>query len=190
VAIGAWTLTFYAVLLAAGADDIVARLFRIPVIGILRTLQILVLTLPFVVAAAALLVARALRAGTAASLGDLTRDDLHAGVSSPGDAGGGEQEAGPVRDQVIQLWRNPDDTWRWRWCGSGTELTGNEAYLSRDEAMKAAKEAYAGVPVLEQEPPEGAVLPPPRHEPGLRARLAAAAAWLTLFVLSRRRRDH
>jgi hypothetical protein len=47
--------------------------------------------------------------------------------------------------------------------------------------------AYPGVPVQQDEPPEGAVLPAPRHKPGLGTRLAAAAVWVTLFVLGRRR---
>jgi ubiquinol-cytochrome c reductase cytochrome b subunit len=185
VAIGAGALTFFAVLLVAAADDIIARLFRIPVLGILRTLQILVLTLPFVVAAVALLTARALRAGTAASLGELTRADLHAGLQ----AAGARRETTGGQDEVIDLWRNPDDTWRWGWRGSGAELTSNESYLTRDEAAKAARVAYAGVPVRQDEPPAGAVLPAPRHKPGLGARLAAAGVWLTLFALGRRSRD-
>jgi ubiquinol-cytochrome c reductase cytochrome b subunit len=67
VAIGAWALTFFVVLLVAAADDIVARLFRVPVTGIVRALQILVLALPFAVAIPAFFVARALRAGSASA---------------------------------------------------------------------------------------------------------------------------
>jgi ubiquinol-cytochrome c reductase cytochrome b subunit len=186
VAIGAGALAFFIVLLVAAADDILARLFRIPVTGIVRTLQILVVLLPFTVAIPAFFMARALRAGSAAALGDLTRADLHAGISPPSDTGP-EPEVGPIRDQVIDLWRNPDDTWRWRWRGPEAMLTSNEAYLSRDEAVAAARVAYPGVPVQQDKPPEGAVLPAPRHKPGLRTRLAAAAVWVTLFLLGRRR---
>jgi ubiquinol-cytochrome c reductase cytochrome b subunit len=111
VAVGAYALTFFAVLLVAAADDIIARLSGIPVLGILRTLQILVLVLPFAVAAAAFLVARSLRAGTATTVGDLTREDLHAGMT------GLEESPGETSQPAehIRLWRNPDDTWRWRW---------------------------------------------------------------------------
>jgi ubiquinol-cytochrome c reductase cytochrome b subunit len=92
-----------------------------------------------------------------------------------------------VRDQVIELWRNPDDTWRWRWSGPDGSLTSNEAYLSRDEAVTAARVAYPGVPVRQDEPPEGAVLPSPRQKPRPRTRLVAAAVWVALFLLGRRR---
>jgi ubiquinol-cytochrome c reductase cytochrome b subunit len=193
VAVGAWALTFYGILLATAADDIVARLFGIPVTGVLRTLQVLVLTLPFVTAAVAFFVARALRAGTASGLGELTRADLHAGLHPSPDGAGPEEEeeaaSERTHDEFVHLWRNPDDTWRWRWSGPDTELTSNEAYLSRDEAVEAAKVAYAGVPVMQDDPPEGAVLPEPRHKPGVGTRLTAAGVWVTMFLLGRRRRD-
>jgi ubiquinol-cytochrome c reductase cytochrome b subunit len=87
------------------------------------------------------------------------------------------------------LWRNPDDTWRWRWRGGGIELTSNEAYQSRDKAVTAARVAYAGVRIRQDDPPEGAVLPAPRHRPGWGTRLIAAAVWVVLFLLGRRRAD-
>ncbi|MFI6074001.1 cytochrome b N-terminal domain-containing protein [Actinoplanes sp. NPDC051343] len=182
VAIGAWALTFFAVLLVAGADDIIARLTLIPVTGILRTLQILVLTLPFVVAAVALLIARSLKRGTATSVAELTAEDLRAGIS--GTAMPASDEQSPP--QRIDLWRNPDGTWRWRWTG-GEELNSNEAYESRDEALQAAKVAFAGVPVHQTDPPEGVILPAPRQEPGWGTKVAAAGVWVALAVLGRRR---
>jgi ubiquinol-cytochrome c reductase cytochrome b subunit len=182
VAIGAWALTFFAVLLVAGADDIIARLTLIPVTGILRTLQILVLTLPFVVAAVALLIARSLKRGTATSVAELTAEDLRAGIS--GTAMPASDEQSPP--QRIDLWRNPDGTWRWRWTG-GEELNSNEAYESRDDALQAAKVAFAGVPVNQTDPPEGVILPAPRQEPGWGTKVAAAGVWVALAVLGRRR---
>jgi ubiquinol-cytochrome c reductase cytochrome b subunit len=186
IAVAAWALTFFVILLVTAADDIIARLLRLPVTGIVRTNQILVVTLPFVVAALAFLIARALRSGTAAGLGDLTRADVRVGMSPPPEEPEGEEPVLP-QDQLIRLWCNPDATWRWRWSGPGAELTSNEAYLSRDEAVEAARVAYPGVPVQQDEPPEGAVLPAPQHEPGVAAHLAAAGVWLTLFVWGRRR---
>ncbi|MEU4244691.1 cytochrome bc complex cytochrome b subunit [Actinoplanes sp. NPDC026619] len=183
VAIGAWALTFFAVLLVAAADDIIARLTAMPVTGILRTLQILVCTLPFVVAAVAFGVARALKAGTASSLAELTAEDVRAGLS--GADGPGPADEAP--DQSIQLWRNPDGTWRWRWSGGGEQLTSNEAYLSRDEAVAAARIAFAGVPIDRADPPEGVILPGPRQEPGWGTRLAAGVVWVALAVWGRRR---
>ncbi|MEV6842768.1 ubiquinol-cytochrome c reductase cytochrome b subunit [Actinoplanes sp. NPDC051411] len=182
VAIGAWALTFFAVLLVAGADDIIARLTLIPVTGILRTLQILVLTLPFVVAAVALLVARSLKRGSATSVAELTAEDVRTGLSRDAAPERGE----PTPPQRIDLWRNPDGTWRWRWTG-GEELNSNEAYESRDEALQAAGVAFAGVPVHQTDPPEGVILPAPRQEPGWGTKVVAAGVWVALAVLGRRR---
>jgi ubiquinol-cytochrome c reductase cytochrome b subunit len=182
VAIGAGALTFFAVLLVAGADDIIARLTLIPVTGILRTLQILALTLPFVVAAGALLVARSLKRGSATSIAELTAEDLQVGLSR--DAAASRDKRTPP--QRIEVWRNPDGTWRWRWTG-GEELNSNEAYESRDEALRAAGVAFAGVPIHQTDPPEGVILPAPRHEPGWGTKLAAAGVWVALAVLGRRR---
>jgi ubiquinol-cytochrome c reductase cytochrome b subunit len=182
VAIGVWALTFFAILLVAGADDIIARLTLIPVTGILRTLQILVLTLPFVVAAAGFLIARSLKRGSATSVAELTAEDVRAGLSAAVMPVGDEE----APSQRIELWRNADSTWRWRWTG-GEELTSNEAYESRDEALEAAKTAFAGVPVHQTDPPEGVILPAPQREPGWGMKLAAAGVWVTLAVLGRRR---
>lgn len=182
VAVGAGALTFFAILLVAAADDIIARLLAIPVTGILRTLQILVLTMPLAVGAAAFLVARSLRAGTARSVAELTVDDLRAGLGREPDV-----PAASTPDQVIQLWRNPDGTWRWRWRGRNEELTSNEAYLTRTEAVGAARVAYTGVVIRQDDPPEGIILPAPEHQPGWIARVAAAGLWLVLLVAGRRR---
>ncbi|PRY20194.1 cytochrome b [Pseudosporangium ferrugineum] len=182
VAVGAYALTFFAVLLVTAADDIIARLTRIPVTGLLRTLQILVLVLPFVVAAVAFFTARALRAGTATSLGELTREDLHAGLSGRSI----DRRPDDEPEERIRLWRNPDDTWRWRWYGPGEELSSNEAFLDRQEALDAAKTAFPGVRVEQDEPPEGVVLPPPQHKPGPATKAAAALVWVAMAVLGRR----
>jgi ubiquinol-cytochrome c reductase cytochrome b subunit len=182
IAIGAWALTFFAILLVAGADDIIARLTLIPVTGILLTLQILVLTLPFVVAAIALLIARSLKRGSATSMVQLTAGDVRAGLSRKAAPEPHDEQPG----QRIDLWRNPDDTWRWRWTG-GEELNSNEAYESRDEALAAARVAFAGVPVHQTDPPEGVILPTPRREPGWGTKLAAAGVWIALALLGRRR---
>ncbi|GAA1801087.1 hypothetical protein GCM10009682_23430 [Luedemannella flava] len=187
IAVAAWAVTFFAVLLVAAVDDIIARLFAIPVTGILRTLQVLVLTLPFVVAAVAYTVARALRGGTARSVGELTAEELRGGLTaSPGPVELGDDD--PVAlDQLITLWRNPDDTWRWRWTGPDDEkLASNEAYLSRDEAVAAASVAFVGVPIDQTEPPPDVVLPPPTGH-GRAARVAAGAAWVAMAIVAWRR---
>ncbi|MCU7730289.1 ubiquinol-cytochrome c reductase cytochrome b subunit [Actinoplanes sp. KI2] len=183
VAVGAGALTFFAVLLVAGADDILARLTAWPIATILRTLQILVLILPVVVGAIAFVVARALRAGTAQTLAELTAAELRTGFARH--AASAPEPTPP--DAAIHLWRNEDETWRWRWSAADEELTSNEVYLSRDEAFAAARVAYAGVMVMQDEPPAGQVLPLPEHPPGWGARLAAAGIWVALFVTRRRK---
>ncbi|MEU4214202.1 ubiquinol-cytochrome c reductase cytochrome b subunit [Actinoplanes sp. NPDC026623] len=182
VAVGAYALTFFAVLLVTAADDILARLTGIPVTGILRTLQILVLVLPFAVAATAFVVARSLRAGTATTVGELTREDLHAGLTGSDELP--EESRHPA--ERIRLWRNPDDTWRWCWHGPGDDLTSNEVFLDRAEALAAARTAFPGVSVEQDGPPEGVVLPPPRHEPGPATKAAAGLVWVAMAVLGRR----
>jgi ubiquinol-cytochrome c reductase cytochrome b subunit len=182
VAVGAYALTFFAVLLVAAADDIIARLSGIPVLGILRTLQILLLGLPFAVAAVAFLVARSLRAGTATTVGELTREDVHAGMTDLEEPPGETDHSA----ERIRLWRNPDDTWRWRWHAPSGDLASNEVFLDRQEALDAARTAFPGVPVEQDEPPEGVVLPPPRREPGPATKVAAALVWVAMAVLGRR----
>jgi ubiquinol-cytochrome c reductase cytochrome b subunit len=61
VAVGAAALTFYGLLLAAGADDLAARIWRVPVRTIVGVLRVLVLVLPVAVGLVAWLVARRLR---------------------------------------------------------------------------------------------------------------------------------
>ncbi|WP_199516682.1 cytochrome bc1 complex cytochrome b subunit [Nucisporomicrobium flavum] len=182
VAVGAYALTFFTVLLITAADDIIARLTGLPVTGILRTLQILVLVLPLAVAAAAFVVARSLRAGSATTVGELTREDLHAGLTGIEES----PEKTPDPAGHIRLWRNPDDTWRWRWHGSGDDLTSNEVFLDRQEALDAATTAFPGIPVEQDEPPEGVVLPPPRREPGPVTKVVAGLVWVAMAVLGRR----
>ncbi|MDG6110195.1 cytochrome b [Dactylosporangium aurantiacum] len=195
MAVGAWALTFFTILLLAAADDIMARLFAVPVTALLNLFRILVLTLPFVVAGATLLVARSLRAGSAPHTSELTADDVrrglaharqHESVDSSSDAPAVDR---PRYDEMVRLWRNPDGTWRWRWQGpQGSQaLLSNEVFRSRDAAIDAARVAYPDLLVHQDEPPEGIVLPePPR--PDWLSRAAAPLVWLVLAILARRRR--
>jgi ubiquinol-cytochrome c reductase cytochrome b subunit len=73
-AIGVAGLTFYAVLLLAGSNDIVARLLGVSVTGITAVLRVLVLVLPLVTALFAHRVMRALRETGAPSVLDLPTD--------------------------------------------------------------------------------------------------------------------
>jgi ubiquinol-cytochrome c reductase cytochrome b subunit len=70
-AIGVGVLTFYAVLLLAGSNDILARFLGVPVTGVTAVLRALVFALPLVTALAAHRVMRALRDTEARGILDL-----------------------------------------------------------------------------------------------------------------------
>jgi ubiquinol-cytochrome c reductase cytochrome b subunit len=93
VAVGAWALSFYALLLAAGADDVAARVWHVPVLTVMRTLRVLVLVVPFAVAAIAYLLARALRDSRAPALTELRWKQVTATVTAA--EPGREEPAGP-----------------------------------------------------------------------------------------------
>ena len=166
-----------------------------PVYDLLALFRVLVLVLPLLAGLLAFLVARALRRGDAAGLGELTRADLRRAArrsASPADVDSGEP-ATPARDRPgerIELWPE-GDLWRWRYRDEDRHLviTANRAVLSEEEAAEAARLAYPGV--------DRVVVPgpPPTAPPGpVRAALrrwgrAAAAGSLLLAALLDRRRD-
>ncbi|GII94541.1 cytochrome bc1 complex cytochrome b subunit [Sinosporangium siamense] len=62
MAVGVWALSFYGLLLLAGSDDVLADLMGLPVLTVMKTMRIVVIVVPFLFAAAAYALARALRA--------------------------------------------------------------------------------------------------------------------------------
>jgi ubiquinol-cytochrome c reductase cytochrome b subunit len=86
VAVGVWALWFYGLLLLAGANDIIARLLRVPLLGVLWTMRIAVIVVPLLAGALAWWVARRLRDSRAATLAMMTTHDL---------LGVGGEEPGP-----------------------------------------------------------------------------------------------
>lgn len=168
--VGVAALTFYAVLVVAAGDDIIARLLRIPVYDLLSVFRVLVLVLPLLTGALAFLLARALRRGDAARLGDLTRADLAAarGREPPPAAEEPEQPARDRTGERIELWPE-GEVWRWRYQDpdAGVTLVGNRAALTEEEAVAAARLAYPGVDrVVVPGPPPAA--PPGRVRTVLR----------------------
>jgi hypothetical protein len=100
---------------------------------------------------------------------------------------------------VVEVWREPNQFWRWRYVeppsgGSGPlELLSNEVYDSNQEAVEAATTAYPGTPVLELDrPPDAPVAKPRGAGLGRRARtwalLGVVVGLLALRVRRRRRR--
>jgi ubiquinol-cytochrome c reductase cytochrome b subunit len=209
--VGVAALVFYGLLVVAAADDVLARLLQIPVTGVLRALQILVLTLPVLAGVSAFLVARALRSARAEGLTSLTATDLRAAVArrprgaaavpdesvrsvmSPRDAPETDERdltGGPTARRV-ELWERPDGTWRWRYVepASRVRLTSNRAFASRDEAVDAARTAYPGIPIHgvaadARERGAGAARETVRRA----GSLAAWTALLAIGILRRRRR--
>jgi ubiquinol-cytochrome c reductase cytochrome b subunit len=193
--IGVGTLVFFTVLVVAAGDDVIARILGIPVSGVLLTLRILVLTLPWVAGLAAFLWARALKIGGAEGITDLTRANARSALRRPrpptdtrGQTTPAEQRE--TRPATVQLWTSGDGTWQWRYAERDRPivLTSHETFVSRDDATDAARRAYPGVPLHQMEPPAGVLLAAPERQPGPGARLLAAAAWLVLLIIGRRRR--
>jgi ubiquinol-cytochrome c reductase cytochrome b subunit len=208
--VGVTALVFYALLTIAAADDVIARLLHLPVIGVLRTLQILLLTAPWATGMAAFLMARALRAGGAAGVTALTRADLRKAVAReppvppmagdrsakmlptprggtddpPKDPAGGHQAA------LVELWEQADGTWRWRFThpALALNLTSNRAFATRAEAVGTARTAYPET-AIKQLSPEPRKRADAVRETGRRAgALATWAALLAIGILRRRRR--
>jgi ubiquinol-cytochrome c reductase cytochrome b subunit len=167
IGFGVGALAFYTVLLVAAADDIIAKVLQVSMLDVLSVLRVLVLVLPVPVGVVAYLVTRALR----------DRAD-------PG--------AVPDPSARIELWREWDGTWRWRYRAGETVLVGNRAYLDRSEAEEAAGTAYPGLPQTEVEPPaaaRSAAISTAARTMGRRA--GTVGGWLALaaFGAWRRRRQ-
>jgi hypothetical protein len=55
-----------------------------------------------------------------------------------------------MTDELVQVWQQRDGSWRWRYVVlDHTELRSNRGYRSAEEAVRSARQAYPGVPVLE-----------------------------------------
>lgn len=84
VALGAWALTFYPLLLVAGAMDVWARESSLPFFQVLWVMRLSVIFVPFAVAFAAYRVAVALRRGEASEAVKLSPSEIrHPGEQEP-----------------------------------------------------------------------------------------------------------
>ncbi|MFI9528564.1 cytochrome bc1 complex cytochrome b subunit [Micromonospora rosaria] len=192
--VGVTALTFFAVLVVAAGDDIIARLLRVPVYDVLNVLRVMVLVLPLLTGALAVLLARALRRSEATHLGDLTRADLRAArrPARADERTTADEPELPAPDRPgerIELW--PDgEQWRWRYRNepAGVAILGNRKAPTEREAADSARLAYPGVDhVMVPGPP-----PPPPHpvRAALRrwATTAIGASLLAAALRHRRRR--
>ncbi|MEV4754227.1 ubiquinol-cytochrome c reductase cytochrome b subunit [Micromonospora sp. NPDC049559] len=192
VGVGVAVLTFFAVLLVAGSDDVIAKLLKVPVLDVLSVLRVVALAAPVPAGLCGYLAARALRANGGRGIGELTRRDLRAAPqqrTGPGERDASAAPAGPLdgADGRVELWRDPDGTWRWRYRSGEVTLTANLAYLSREEAERSATTAYRRAPVVAVEPPVPAVATAARRTA---RRAAPVGGWLALLAIGtwRRRR--
>lgn len=82
----------------------------------------------------------------------------------------------------IELWRQRDGLWRWRYRPSDNhlELTSNQGYPARNDAEGAARTAYPGVPIGEPADGQG---DRSHREGGLRLSAAVAVAALVVAAL-------
>ncbi|SCL27163.1 menaquinol-cytochrome c reductase cytochrome b subunit precursor [Micromonospora pallida] len=187
--VGVMALTFFGVLVVAAGDDVIARLLRVPLYDVLDVFRVLALVLPVLAGALAFLLARALRRGDAARLGDLTGADLRA-ARQPDDSAPESEPELPAPDRPgerIERW--PDgQVWRWRYRDdqAGVAVLGNRAVLTEQEAVDAARLAY---PDVDQTRVPG---PPPSPPPGrVRAALRRwgnTALGVSLFAAALRQR--
>jgi hypothetical protein len=62
---------------------------------------------------------------------------------------------------IIEVWQHRPGLWRWlfRAGGDHTEILSNETYRSLQEALRAARVAYPGVPVAGHETPRVSIVP-------------------------------
>ncbi|MCW3842315.1 cytochrome bc complex cytochrome b subunit [Micromonospora yasonensis] len=195
--VGVMALTFFGVLVVAAGDDIIARLLRVPVYGVLNVLRVLVFVLPALAGILAFLLARALRRGDAARLGELTRADLRVGRQATGGSDARREGARapdepemPAPDrpgEQIELW--PDgEVWRWRYHDepAGLAILSNRAVLTEQEAADAARLAYPGVDhVTVPGPPPP---PPPGRVRTTLRRWGNAALGVSLLAAALRQR--
>jgi ubiquinol-cytochrome c reductase cytochrome b subunit len=199
--LGVAALVFYALLVLAAADDIVARLLRVALLDVLSVLRVLVLVLPIPAGLIAWWVARALGRSDSASVGELTRVDLRRatgggdpaeGTPRRGQPRGQPADGGVARDLPsprVELW--PDrDTWRWPYRDDvkGVVITSNRPVLSEEEAVSGARLAYPHVDrVVVPGPPPAPPTRPVRAVLRRWGRIAAAGSLLAAVLVDRRR---
>jgi ubiquinol-cytochrome c reductase cytochrome b subunit len=195
--LGVAALVFYTLLVLAAADDIVARLLRVPLLDVLSVLRVLVLVLPIPAGLIGWWVARALGSSDSASVGELTRVDLRRATGrgdpeeerQPGGQPADGRAAHDLPSPRVELW--PDrDTWRWRYRddAEGVVITSNRPVLSEEEAVSGARLAYPDVDrVVVPGPPPVPPTRPVRAALRRWGRIAAGGSLLAAVLIDRRR---
>lgn len=146
MAIGVWALAFFGLLVGAASDDVLARWWDIPLTDVVWAFRILVLTVPWLAAAVAFVLARALQS-TEGGLAELTRKELRTAFGKHRDSPpAAEPPSGRLRVEPTD-----DNRWNWRYIEDGDSgefsLQSNEDYDTEQAAVSAARAAYAGLDV-------------------------------------------
>lgn len=102
-------------------------------------------------------------------------------------SGGGPPVDGP--GAVVELWRQPDGLWRWRYLEPADDsrpraFLSNKEYETRELALRSATTAYPGVAVFQP-----ASEPVPATRPASRLRVLVVLAAVAMLVLWSRRRN-
>ncbi|MEV0733889.1 ubiquinol-cytochrome c reductase cytochrome b subunit [Polymorphospora sp. NPDC050346] len=191
--VGVGAIVFFTLLVLAGADEIIARLLRVPLAGVVAVLRVSVLVLPVVAGLVAYLVTRALRGGDAAGFGDLTRAELRRAATRrrtapapPPASAPAEKATGREPAERVEVWPERG-VWRWRYhaADGGVVLTGNRDATSEAAATTAARTAYPGVRTV-RVPGPGPVARSGPVRSGLR-RWGRRVAWGALLAAALRR---
>ena len=99
-------------------------------------------------------------------------------------ASGAREDVAPeARGGLIELRREHDGLWRWRYRANDNhlELKSNQSYVAKDDAEAAARTAYPGVPIRELA--DGATGASAR-ERGMRGATALAVSALVVAALA------
>jgi ubiquinol-cytochrome c reductase cytochrome b subunit len=192
-ALGVAVLAFYMVLTLAAADDIGARYLGVPVNSLVNVLRLMLVGLPLLSGAAALLLARALRHGGGTGFGSLSRKDLRAALRERSVSDGGSAAYPATQqgesDARVEIWHEYG-TWRWRYVAGPPNrpdftLTAGIAVLNEDDARADAAAAYPDVAVVDLEDARQAERRAAAEHPGLRRRAASGLVAVALRLLRR-----
>jgi hypothetical protein len=98
-----------------------------------------------------------------------------------------------MNDELVQVWRQTDGSWRWRYVVlDHTELRSNRGYESAEEAIHSARQAYPSVAILGPVDPASSMNGKRRREPSVvrTALISASAVFVVLaaWYAARQRR--
>ncbi|MCG7593755.1 ubiquinol-cytochrome c reductase cytochrome b subunit [Mycobacterium sp. PSTR-4-N] len=144
MAVGFAGLSFFAVLVMAGGDDVIAEWFGLSIEAVVWVLRIAAVAVPLVSAFAAFVLARALQR-VQGGFADVTVADVKAALRRTPRTG----DAAAGRPRRIEVTPTSGDRWRWRYRESAGEtdvvLDSTNDYVTEDAAWAGARTAYPDI---------------------------------------------